>query len=133
MRDDWRRDALCAQVDPELFFPEKGELASSAKRICGSADKPNCPVREQCLDFALWHVEREGLAAERELDNDPERKARERERLIRWAFQPEGYRPMSDGELLDRITQMVRPPANTPDRDPIWRLINEHRQRTGIG
>jgi len=35
---------------------------------------------------------------------------------------------MTDEELLDRITEMVRPPANTPDRDPIWRLIQEHRQ-----
>jgi hypothetical protein len=35
---------------------------------------------------------------------------------------------MTDEELLDRITEMVRPPATTPDRDGIWLLIREHRQ-----
>ena len=36
--------ALCAQVDPELFFPEKGEPTRDAKALCAS-----CPVRTACL------------------------------------------------------------------------------------
>lgn len=37
--------ALCAQVDPELFFPEKGQPSGPARQVCAA-----CPVREQCLD-----------------------------------------------------------------------------------
>lgn len=36
--------ALCAQTDPDAFFPAKGEPAEPAKRICQA-----CPVRELCL------------------------------------------------------------------------------------
>jgi WhiB family redox-sensing transcriptional regulator len=38
-------DALCAQVDPELFFPELGEPATGAKAVCAA-----CPARVRCLD-----------------------------------------------------------------------------------
>jgi len=37
--------ALCAQVDPELFFPDKGQSPRDALRICDA-----CAVRAQCLD-----------------------------------------------------------------------------------
>jgi WhiB family redox-sensing transcriptional regulator len=40
--------AACQDEDPELFFPEPGQRATVAKRICAS-----CPVRPQCLQFAL--------------------------------------------------------------------------------
>ncbi len=52
----WREDALCAQTDPEAFFPEKGASSSDAKRVCAG-----CDVREQCLAFALRHDERFGI------------------------------------------------------------------------
>ena len=52
----WRLDALCAQTDPELFFPAKGERAPAAKAICG-----RCAVREQCLAFALGTGELYGV------------------------------------------------------------------------
>ncbi|MQA62366.1 MAG: hypothetical protein GEU86_12900 [Actinophytocola sp.] len=44
----WVRDAVCAQTDPELFFPDKGGSTAAAKRICAG-----CPVRARCLDYAL--------------------------------------------------------------------------------
>jgi WhiB family redox-sensing transcriptional regulator len=44
----WREDALCAQTDPEIFFPEIGANATPARRIC-----TRCPVRTQCLTDAL--------------------------------------------------------------------------------
>jgi WhiB family redox-sensing transcriptional regulator len=44
----WMRDALCAEVDPELFFPEKGGSTREAKAVCG-----RCPVAAECLDYAL--------------------------------------------------------------------------------
>ncbi|MCH4249482.1 MAG: WhiB family transcriptional regulator [Microbacteriaceae bacterium] len=52
----WQSDALCAQTDPEAFFPEKGGSTRDAKRICES-----CEVREQCLQYALEHDERFGI------------------------------------------------------------------------
>lgn len=52
----WRRDAVCAQVDPELFFPEVGEPTAPAKRICAG-----CPVRVECLDYALDAREAHGV------------------------------------------------------------------------
>jgi WhiB family redox-sensing transcriptional regulator len=54
--DAWKADALCAQTDPEAFFPEKGGSTREAKRIC-----IGCPVREECLDYALEHDERFGI------------------------------------------------------------------------
>ncbi len=30
----WQEQSLCAQTDPEAFFPEKGGSTREAKRIC---------------------------------------------------------------------------------------------------
>jgi hypothetical protein len=54
--DDWRDRALCAQTDPEIFFPDKGESPSPAKRVCAG-----CEVRAQCLQDALDNHERFGV------------------------------------------------------------------------
>lgn len=41
--------AACAEVDPELWFPERGGgPAGDAKAICR-----RCPVQRDCLDWAL--------------------------------------------------------------------------------
>ncbi len=45
---DWRGSALCAQTDPEVFFPTKGQPTQAAKAVCAA-----CPVRPQCLEDAL--------------------------------------------------------------------------------
>ena len=52
----WRLDALCAETDPEAFFPEKGGSTRDAKRVCSG-----CPVRAECLEFALANDERFGI------------------------------------------------------------------------
>ncbi len=52
----WRLDALCAETDPEAFFPEKGGSTREAKRVCAG-----CPVRLQCLEYALDNDERFGI------------------------------------------------------------------------
>jgi WhiB family redox-sensing transcriptional regulator len=52
----WQTDSLCAQTDPEAFFPEKGGSTRDAKKICGS-----CEVRNQCLEYALQNDERFGI------------------------------------------------------------------------
>ena len=52
----WQDQALCAQTDPEAFFPEKGGSTREAKRICSG-----CEVRAECLEYALAHDERFGI------------------------------------------------------------------------
>jgi WhiB family transcriptional regulator, redox-sensing transcriptional regulator len=52
----WQERALCAQTDPEAFFPEKGGSTREAKRICST-----CEVRTECLEYALEHDERFGI------------------------------------------------------------------------
>jgi len=54
--EEWRSLALCAQVDAELFFPEKGGSTKEAKLICGL-----CEVSQQCLKDALDRDERYGI------------------------------------------------------------------------
>ena len=49
----WMARALCHEVDPELFHPSGTPShatvqARAAKSVCAK-----CPVREDCLDYAL--------------------------------------------------------------------------------
>lgn len=53
---EWMLEAKCLDADPEAFFPEKGGSTREAKRICAA-----CPVREECLDYALANDERFGI------------------------------------------------------------------------
>lgn len=55
---EWVRRAVCRSVDPELFFPaaEPGtpayaEQVDRAKAVCAG-----CPVRAECLAFAMAHL-----------------------------------------------------------------------------
>lgn len=43
---EWMDEALCAQTDPEIFFPRPGESTDAAVRICAA-----CPVRVECLAY----------------------------------------------------------------------------------
>jgi WhiB family transcriptional regulator, redox-sensing transcriptional regulator len=53
---EWQERALCAQTDPEAFFPEKGGSTREAKRIC-----VGCEVKPECLSYALANDERFGI------------------------------------------------------------------------
>jgi len=53
---EWQVDALCAQTDPEMFFPEKGGSTRDAKAVCAV-----CDVRTRCLEYALANDERYGI------------------------------------------------------------------------
>jgi WhiB family redox-sensing transcriptional regulator len=52
----WQERALCAETDPEAFFPEKGGSTREAKKIC-----TGCEVRSDCLEYALGNDERFGI------------------------------------------------------------------------
>ncbi len=58
---DWRSAGACATADPDLFFPISTYAAGvreaeRALRVCAG-----CPVRRQCLEFAMRTGEREGI------------------------------------------------------------------------
>lgn len=44
----WQQNALCLQVDGDLFFAEEGGTVVDAKGVCR-----RCPVRQECLTFAM--------------------------------------------------------------------------------
>jgi len=44
----WRRLAACVGADSDMFFPISEEEAGPAKAVCGT-----CPVRDECLEWAL--------------------------------------------------------------------------------
>ena len=52
--EPWEEQALCSQIDPDSFFPEKGDLATQAKKVC----RDRCLVRLKCLVTAVEHNER---------------------------------------------------------------------------
>lgn len=58
----WMDRAACRGKDLELFFPDEPRLPHlpdpdvAAKRICAG-----CPVREECLTYALGKPETEGV------------------------------------------------------------------------
>ena len=57
----WREKAICRDEDPELFFPigshgpARAQLAA-AKEVCS-----RCPVRENCLAWALAGDDLDGV------------------------------------------------------------------------
>lgn len=52
----WQGQANCLGVDPDLFFPERGESTASAKKVC-----QGCIVRDECLEYALVNGEKWGI------------------------------------------------------------------------
>ncbi|MEV8523212.1 WhiB family transcriptional regulator [Streptomyces sp. NPDC052000] len=47
MNYEWMDSAICAQADPEVWFPEGGGNYRAARAICGS-----CPVQRECAEHA---------------------------------------------------------------------------------
>ena len=52
----WKRDAVCAQIDPELWFPDLEKQGAYAKSICKT-----CPVRVDCFNYAVANEEENGI------------------------------------------------------------------------
>lgn len=51
----WHADAACRGVDPDIFYPTRGEDTNHARRYCDT-----CPVRADCAaagrheQFGIW-------------------------------------------------------------------------------
>lgn len=52
-RADWRKFAACRRAEPELFFPVSAAGQSTAETERAKAVCARCPVRRECLQFAL--------------------------------------------------------------------------------
>jgi WhiB family transcriptional regulator, redox-sensing transcriptional regulator len=59
-RTSWMSRSACRRADPELFFPSgtdgAPERAMKAKAVC-----VRCPVRAECLAFALATSQKHGV------------------------------------------------------------------------
>lgn len=54
---DWRTQANCKNHDTNTFYLEQGsKLTNAIKKIC-----IDCPVRQQCLEYAIKNHERHGI------------------------------------------------------------------------
>ena len=70
MKQDWLKDALCRGTDTRLFFAETGDIHTQRQAVTfcngtltetvdpktglsATTGQPGCPVRLQCLDYAL--------------------------------------------------------------------------------
>jgi WhiB family redox-sensing transcriptional regulator len=52
----WWERAKCRGVDPDLFFPRRGDDTTQAVAVCKA-----CPVQVECLEYALDNGERFGI------------------------------------------------------------------------
>ncbi|MEO7803626.1 MAG: WhiB family transcriptional regulator [Actinomycetota bacterium] len=52
----WQGKARCNEVDPEIFFPERGGSSKAARTVCN-----DCSVRLECLRYALANREQFGI------------------------------------------------------------------------
>ena len=107
----WYDEALCAQTDAELFFPEKGGSTALGKRVCAQ-----CPVATQCLDCALARGERFDIWGGKS----------ERERR---AMEGYGADPAS-GARNPAATHSCAPPANPNSATP-WSASHSAQRSTG--
>lgn len=54
---DWMKKGKCRGLQTDIFYHEQGHLSiNSAKAICSE-----CPIREQCLDYAMRNRELYGI------------------------------------------------------------------------
>jgi WhiB family redox-sensing transcriptional regulator len=104
----WRSRALCAQTDPELFFPAEGASIRDAKKVCS-----RCLVRAECLMHALDEGEWDGVWGGLS-DQERRRLTRPNHRAAHRPLPRDGGARPQEGE-----DQM---PATTPDMPPTDRL-----------
>lgn len=57
-RERWMDLSACSQLPPDMWFPTLGDTptAQRAKEVCAS-----CPVRQQCLEYAIEHGFDDGI------------------------------------------------------------------------
>ena len=58
MDNSWMAQGACRGQDPSTFFPSRTEpeKVKQAKAVCAG-----CPVKDSCLEWALYYNERDGV------------------------------------------------------------------------
>lgn len=119
----WMDDALCAQTDPELWFPEAGRTYRDAKKICAA-----CPVQRQCIEQAqltergLSHPYRHGAwggLTPRPRANQAEHTAIELRNAEILRLDAASWRAEAIADHLDIADRTV------------WRVLEAHRKQLG--
>jgi WhiB family redox-sensing transcriptional regulator len=75
--NEWRNHAACRGMDTELFYAEDVESISDAIAICAT-----CPVRAECLRFAMDNREDFGIWGGRAVGKNLRRRWRAQERRL---------------------------------------------------
>ena len=109
----WTELSRCLEVDPEIFFPEKGGSTREAKQVCGG-----CEVRAECLAFALETNERFGVYGGMS--------ERERRRLTGRSPALTAVEPATEGE---RVCTKCGPPAKPMIEFGVDRNLPRGRKR----
>jgi WhiB family transcriptional regulator, redox-sensing transcriptional regulator len=51
---EWKAQGLCRGLDPDLFFPEKGDGGTTSSAHIAQAICDGCPVKEPCAEAGTW-------------------------------------------------------------------------------
>jgi WhiB family transcriptional regulator, redox-sensing transcriptional regulator len=92
-QSEWWSRAACQQIDPDLFFPISATGPARAQLAGAKAVCARCPVRRDCLRYALAAGPVQGIWGG--LSEDERRLLRQREAKarVRVARQPGPSRP----------------------------------------
>lgn len=63
IQEDWIEHGSCVGAPAEVFFPPRGSNGVAARKICAG-----CPVRQECLDYAIENREQWGIWGGMDLD-----------------------------------------------------------------
>jgi len=91
---DWQADAACRQADPELFFPEGRSQRADAQRQQAKTVCAACPVRPECLSWALDSGQYLGVLGG--LDEDE-----------RWELRRPGFGPRENATMRPAFDRAV--------------------------
>lgn len=94
----WKQHAECRGMNPDLFLPPRGDnrALAAAKTVCG-----RCPVRQECLDYALDMNERTGVwGGTSERQRREMRRDRGRNALVPMTDQVRQLAPQFDGVVF---------------------------------
>jgi hypothetical protein len=102
-------EPLCAQTDPELFFPEKGGSVVEAKKLCRQ-----CPVQTECLIFAVLNAEMYGVFGGLSAKERSRLRRQSPEAMAQHLRAPEMQRRLR--EQPRRYSEHAKPPRKSADR-----------------
>lgn len=119
----WMDEALCAQVDPDLWFPEAGRGYREAKQVCAT-----CPVQPQCTDQAqrlegdVAHNRRHGAWG----GIEPRSRAKQAAGWAKAQRDADILRLTAAGRDVTAVAELVGCTGRT-----VWRVLEAHRKQLG--